>query len=197
LAAQPIKPIIDIAVGFLGATMTAENISKAMARVRTLLARRPEAGIHPDEPAIASWDEDTRVVVSHANGTRITTDMPVELGGAGNEVSPGWLLRAGLASCLATRIAMEAAATGISLTRLEVRARSTSDARGLLGMRGVGDEQVTPAPSAVQLEVTMGAPDVEPEQLRAMVQFSFRCSPVCAAVEAAVPVSLHIDIAPG
>jgi uncharacterized OsmC-like protein len=197
LAAPLIRPIIDTALGFLGATMTTENISKAMARVRTLLARRPEAGIHPDEPAFASWDEDTRVVVSHPNGTRITTDMPVELGGSGNELSPGWMLRAGLASCLATRIAMQAAATGISLTRLEVRATSTSDARGLLGMMGAGDEPATPAPSAVQLEVTLSAPDVEREQLQAMVELSFRCSPVSAAVETAVPVSLRIDIAPG
>jgi hypothetical protein len=68
--------------------MTAKNISKAMARVRTLLARRPGAGIHPDEPAIVTWDEGTRVVARHANGTQITTDMPVELGGAGNEFSP-------------------------------------------------------------------------------------------------------------
>ena len=196
LAAPLIRPIIDTALGFLGATMTTENISKAMARVRTLLARRPEAGIHSDEPALASWDEDTRVVVSHPNGTRITTDMPVELGGSGNELSPGWMLRAGLASCLATRIAMEAAATGISLTRLEVLARSTSDARGLLGMTGDGGEQITPAPSEVQLEVRMGAHNVARELLQAMVEVSFRCSPVSAAVERAVSVALRIDIDP-
>jgi hypothetical protein len=91
---------------------------------------------------------------------------------------------------------MEAAATGMSLTRLEVRATSTSDARGLLGMMGAGGEQVTPAPSAVQLEVKLAAREAEREQLQTLVELSFRCSPICAAVEAAVPVSLHIDIAP-
>jgi len=176
--------------------MTTENISKAMRRVRSILARRPEAGIHADEPAIARWDEGTRVVASHPNGTQIATDMPVELGGAGNEVSPGWLLRASLASCLAARVAMEAAATGISLTRLEVHGRSTSDARGLLGMTGAGGERITPAPSGVQLEVTVAAPDVERERLQAVVEDSFRCSPVCAAVEATVPVTLRINIDP-
>jgi uncharacterized OsmC-like protein len=181
---------------FLEATMTAENISKAMQRVRTVLARRPEVGIHADETATADWREGTRVVARHANGTQITTDMPVELGGAGNQVSPGWLLRAGLASCLATRIAMEAAAKGISLRRLEVLARSTSDARGLLGITGDGGEQVTPAPLKVQLEVRMSAPNVVRERLQAMVEDSFRCSPVSAAVERAVPVALHIDIDP-
>jgi uncharacterized OsmC-like protein len=176
--------------------MTAENLSKAMERVRAVLARRPEAGIDADQPAIASWDASTRVVTRHANGTQITTDMPVALGGAGNQISPGWLLRAGLASCLATRIAMEAAATGISLTRLEVLARSTSDARGLLGMTGDGGEQITPAPSEVQLEVRMGAHNVARELLQAMVEVSFRCSPVSAAVERAVSVALRIDIDP-
>ncbi|MGD0494399.1 MAG: OsmC family protein [Steroidobacteraceae bacterium] len=176
--------------------MTAENISKAIQRVRVVLARRPEAAIHADEPAVAGWEGGTRVVARHASGTQITTDMPVELGGAGNQASPGWLLRAGMASCLATRIAMEAAATGISLTRLEVLAKSTSDARGLLGMAGDGGVQITPAPGEMQLEVRMAAPNVARERLQAMVEESFRCSPVSAAVERAVPVALRIEIDP-
>jgi uncharacterized OsmC-like protein len=182
--------------GFLEATMTVENLSKAMERVRAVLARRPRAGIQADQPAIASWDGGTRVVTRDANGTQITTDMPVELGGAENQISPGWLLRAGLASCLATRIAMEAAATGISLTRLEVLAMSTSDARGLLGMTGDNGEQITPAPTEVQLEVRLGAHNVARELLQAMVEVSFRCSPVSAAVERAVPLALRINIDP-
>jgi uncharacterized OsmC-like protein len=176
--------------------MSSGNIAQAMQRVREVLARRPQAGVHADEPAIARWDTGMRVVARHANGTQITTDMPVELGGAQNQVSPGWLLRAALASCLATRIAMEAAAAGISLSRLEVLARSTSDARGLLGMEGDDGEPITPAPEQVQLEVRAGAPDVARERLQAMIEHSFHCSPVSAAVARAVPVGLHIDIEP-
>jgi uncharacterized OsmC-like protein len=172
----------------------AEHILKAMQRVRAVLARRPGAGIHADEPATARWDEDLRVVTRHANGTQITTDMPAELGGSGNHVSPGWLFRAGLASCLATRIVMEAAATGICLTQLEVIARSTSDTRGLLGMTGDSGEQLTAAPSEVQLEVRLRATHVARERLRAMIDTSLRYSPVSAALERAVPVRLHIDI---
>jgi uncharacterized OsmC-like protein len=178
---------------FIEATMTADIIAKAMHRVRTILARRPEAGVHADDPAIARWDEGMRVVVRHANGTQITTDMPVELGGTGDQVSPGWLLRAGLASCLATRIAMEAAVAAISLTRLEVLARSTSDARGLLGMLDNSGNKITPGPSEVQLEVRVAAPNVARERLQAMIEESFRCSPVSAAVERPVPVGLRID----
>jgi len=164
-----------------------------MQRVRAVLARRPEAGIHADDPAIARWDDGIRVVARHANGMQITTDMPVELGGAGDQVSPGWLLRAGLASCLATRIAMEAAVAAVSLTRLEVLARSTSDARGLLGMMDDRGEKISPAPCEVQLEVRIGAPNVPPERLQAMIEESLRSSPVSAALERVVPVGLHIE----
>jgi uncharacterized OsmC-like protein len=174
--------------------MTAENVSKAMQRVRAILARRPGAGVHADEPAIAHWDKGMRVVARHANGTELTTDMPVELGGSGDQVTPGWLLRAGLASCLATRIVMEAAAAGISIARLQVLARSTSDARGLLGMMDAGGNQISPAPHDVHLEVRISAPNVRRERLRALVEESFRCSPLSAALERAVPVGLHIDL---
>jgi uncharacterized OsmC-like protein len=189
---RPIEPNID-SVRIFGAGMTTETISKAMQRVRAVLARRPEVGIHADEPAIARWDQGTRVATRHENGTQVTTDMPVALGGTGDQVTPGWFFRAGLASCLATRIAMEAAAVAISLTRLEVLARSTSDARGLLGMTDNGGEKVTPAPYEVQLEVRIGAHNVARERLQAMIEHSFQCSPVSAAVERAVPVGLRID----
>jgi len=106
--------------------MTAATIANALQRVRSVLARRPEAAMHADEPAIARWEQGMRVVSRHANGTHIATNMPSELGGEGNQVTPGWLLRAALASCLATRIAMEAAARGIVITRLEVIAESRS-----------------------------------------------------------------------
>jgi uncharacterized OsmC-like protein len=176
--------------------MTAEAISKAMQRVRNALSRRPEAGIHADDPAIARWGQDLRVVCHHQNGTRIATDLPVEIGGTGDQVTPGWLLRAGLASCVATRIAMEAAADGIVLTQLEVSARSTSDARGLLGMASDRGQQVTAGPSEVRLEVRIGAPGIPRERLQAMIEESHHCSPVSAALLNVVPVALHIEIEP-
>jgi uncharacterized OsmC-like protein len=174
--------------------MTAERISKAMQRVRAILARRPDAGIHIDEPATAHWDQGLRVVARHESGMQVTTDMPVELGGSGKEVTPGWLLRAGLASCLATRIAMEAAAAGIPIARLEVIATSTSDARGLLGMMDEGGNQISPAPRDVRLEVRLTAPNAHRERLQALIENSVRCSPLSAAVETAVPVALHIEL---
>ena len=174
--------------------MTAETIWKAVQRVRNVLSRHPEAGIRADEPAIARWEQGLRVVCTHANGTQIATDLPAEMGGTGDQVTPGWLMRAGLASCLATRIAIGVAAEGIVLTRLEVSATSTSDARGLFGMTTDLGEPITAGPRELRLEVRIGAPGVPSERLRAIVDESYHCSPVSAALVSAVPVALHIEI---
>jgi uncharacterized OsmC-like protein len=176
--------------------MTAQTISKAVQRVRNALGRHPEAGIHADEPATARWRRDLRVVCRHGNGTQVTTDLPVALGGSGDQVTPGWLMRAGLASCLATRIAVGAAVQGIDLTRLEVSATSTSDARGLFGMTTDLGEPVTAGPRDLRLEVRIGASGVPAERLQAIIDESYHCSPVSAALVNAVPVALHIEIDP-
>lgn len=176
--------------------MTAATIANAVQRVRALFARRPEAALHADEPAIARWERGLRVVSRPANGAPIATDMPRELGGQGDELTPGWLLRAALASCLATRIAMEAVTREIVVTRLEVVAASDSDARGLLGMTDEAGQQISPAPRAVQLQVRIVAPNVAAEILRTMIEDSCRCSPVQSAVEKSVPVNVRIDIEP-
>jgi uncharacterized OsmC-like protein len=126
---------------------------------------------------------------------QVITAMPAELGGEGNQVTPGWLLRAGLASCLATRIAMEAAADGMHLKRLEVTAKSTSDVRGLLGIPGDEGQPVTPAPLHVRLDVSIAAANVSADRIQAMVEGSFRCSPVSAALEQQVAVELRVACA--
>ena len=174
--------------------MTTREVATAMQRVEAVLRRRPEMGMQEDAPATARWMNGTRVVASHANGTQISTDMPGELGGTGEHVTPGWLFRAGLASCAATSIAMAAAAKGIELAMLEVRASSRSDTRGLLNMSDAEGEPVNAGPSDVQLVVRIGAHGIEPARLRALVEDGYRCSPTPNAVMNAVPVALRIDV---
>ena len=79
--------------------MATQDIAAALQRVEAVLTRRPEAGVHDDSPAAARWQGGTRVVASHANGTEVASDMPGEFGGTGDLITPGWLFRAGLASC--------------------------------------------------------------------------------------------------
>jgi uncharacterized OsmC-like protein len=174
--------------------MASQEIAAAMQRVASVLTRRPEAGLHDDAPATARWESGTRVVSSHANGTQLSTDMPTELGGSGDRVTPGWLLRAGLASCLTTRIAMGAAAAGIELAMLEVLASSRSDARGVLGMREPSGEPVCAGPCEVQLLVRIAALGVSSERLRVLIDECNRCSPVSAALRDAVPVTLRVEV---
>ncbi|MCY1287055.1 OsmC-like protein [compost metagenome] len=174
--------------------MTAADMAAALQRVEALLQRRPEAGLHEDAPATAHWHGGTRVVTRHANGTRVETDMPGELGGCGAGVTPGWLVRAGLAACAVTRIAMSAASQGIELSVLEVRAGSRSDLRGLLGMPDASGAPVSAGPLEVQLLVRIAAPGVEAARLRALVEDSQRCSPVSCALQAAVPISVRIEV---
>jgi uncharacterized OsmC-like protein len=174
--------------------MTIEDIAAAVQRVESLLKRRPATGIHDDAPATARWQTGLRVVACHANGTQMPTDIPTELGGSGDKVTPGWLLRAGLASCLATCIAMDAAAEGIELAALEVLATSRSDLRGLFGMADNTGAPVGAGPSEVQLRVRISAAGVSAERLRLLVEESNRCSPISAAVRDAVPVALRIEV---
>jgi uncharacterized OsmC-like protein len=176
------------------AAMTSQEIAAAMQRVESVLKRRPEVGLHGDAPAIARWESGTRVVSSHDNGTQLATDIPAELGGSGEQVTPGWLVRAGLASCLATRIAMGAAAAGFELAMLEVMASSRSDARGLLGIPEASGAPVCAGPRDVQILVRIAAPGVPPERLRILIEESNRCSPVSAALRDAVPITLSIKM---
>lgn len=175
--------------------MTTEHIAAAMERVQTVLRRRPEMGLHDDAPATAAWQGDTRVVVGHGNGTRLPTDMPTELGGSGDLVTPGWLFRAGLASCATTSIALTAAAQGIELGALEVRVSSRSDTRGLLGMSDADGTAFDATPTDLRLRVRIAAAGVPPERLRAIVEAGRACSPIPNAVERAMPLDLDVDVA--
>ena len=174
--------------------MSAEYVADAFHRVEAVLRRRPDMGLHDDSPAMASWRGSTRIVTRNHNGIEISTDMPTELGGTGDHVTPGWLMRAGLAACTATTIAMGAAAAGIELTKLELRASSRSDTRGLLGMNESDGTRVGAGPQDVQLHVTIAARDVPAEKLRALVEESYRCSPVPCAIQEETPVGLHIEV---
>jgi uncharacterized OsmC-like protein len=174
--------------------MAAQDIAEAIERVRSVLLRRPQSGLHDDAPATSIWSGGTRVIARHDNGTEVASDMPGELGGSGDRVSPGWLLRAGFASCTATCIAMNAAVQGLELEALEVRATSRSDTRGLLGMADADGQPVPAGPGDMQMHVRISAPGVTAERLRALVEDSYRRSPIACAVENAVPVRLSIDV---
>jgi organic hydroperoxide reductase OsmC/OhrA len=175
--------------------MGMEQIAASMERVASVLRRKPQAGLTEDSPATAHWAGGLRARVRSDSGSSLETDMPVEIGGEASAVTPGWLLRAGLASCAVTRIAMAAAAEGITLQTLEARATSRSDIRGLLAVAGSDGCAVPAGPVAMQLHVRIGASGVPAAHLRALVASTVGCSPVTCALEQPLAVAMHIDVA--
>jgi uncharacterized OsmC-like protein len=171
-----------------------QSIAVALERVRHVLTRRPDMALHDDTPATAQWRGGMRNVVSHGNGTAIETDMAEEVGGTGDRVSPGWLFRAGLASCAVTSIAMRAAAEGIALTTLEAHVESRTDMRGMLGMASTDGTPVHAGPSEIHLRVRIAAAGVAADDLQALVARGCRCSPVPSAVATPTPLAIHVDV---
>jgi uncharacterized OsmC-like protein len=175
--------------------MAYQDIGAALKRAEAVLRQRPSIGLQDDSPATSRWDGGLRFVATHPNGAEIRSDMPKEFGGDGEQVSPGWIFRAGLASCTATVIAIIAALEDIELTSLELTTSSRSDSRGTLGMgEADGRGPVSAGPRDVRMVVRIAADGVSPERLTALVEKAYRCSPAATAMEQAQDVELSIEV---
>ena len=175
--------------------MGMQAVADALARLQRVLQRRPGAGISADAAAHARWHgpaSPLRVVCRHPNGREVCTDLSTELGGSGDQVSPGWLHRAGLASCATTSIVLLAAAEGVALTRLEVDAESSSDAAGLLGLPDAAGRPIDPAPSAQRLLIRLRADGATEAQLHALVQRALQRSPLPVAAGPALAMRIEV-----
>jgi uncharacterized OsmC-like protein len=166
-----------------------ELIRSAIERASEHLEEHPEAGVGTDAEATAVLEEGLRFRVIGPKG-EVTTDMTSALGGGETAPSPGWLLRAALASCDASAIAMEAARGGVELTRLEVTVESESDSRGLLGV----GESVDPGPLELRVRIQLASDDATEDQLREIVRQAESRSPVGDAIARAVPVTNEVVI---
>ncbi len=167
------------------------QIRLSLLRARETFDRRPSAALNEDSTAVATWCGGLSTRLSHPSMPQLGTDLPSAIGGADGNPSPGWYFRAGLASCMATSIAMDAAIQGIALTRLEVEAHTESDARGMLGTPGV------PAgPLRCRLKVTLWAPDTPDAALRELVASAGSHSPMAEGVRHELDVGIDVELAP-
>jgi uncharacterized OsmC-like protein len=174
--------------------MAAERIAAALARLEAVLHEHPGFGLHDESPAVARWQGGTKFITSRpGGGPELVSDMPAQMGGEGEGVTPGWPLRAGLAACVATVIVLHAAAQGIELESLELTVSARSDLRGLFGMADERGKAVSAGPLEVRLDVKIAAPGVSRDRLRALVEQANRCSPASSALRQAVPINLCID----
>ena len=142
-----------------------------------------------DAPATAVRDGALRFRVSGPQG-EVVTDMATAVGGGASAPTPGWYLRAALAACDATVIAIEAAREGISLSGLEVSVSSETDLRGALGV----DDSVPAGPLAVHVRVSVASDDTDEDALRAVVKRVETLSPVGDAVSRAIPITTEIVV---
>ena len=167
--------------------MSNTDIRDALANAIAYLKAHPDDARYTDSPASAVLESGLAVTVHGPQGMSIHTDMPKSVGGSDQSPSPGWLLRAAQASCLATLIAMRAAQQGLEPGRIEVVVDSESDDRGILGI----DDSVPAGPMSSRARVRIGRNDASPEQLAALVGWADAHCPVQDAVRRAVPCTVE------
>lgn len=168
--------------------MSTERIRQAIEAATDYLSEHPDDAKSTDSPATATVVDGLVVRVDGPDGASITTDMVPSVGGTKSAPSPGWLLRAAEASCVATLIAMRAAMLGITLDRLEVTVDSESDDRGILGI----DPSVPAGPLTGRVAIRLSAAGVDDATLESMAHWGVEHCPVCDALERAVPITTEV-----
>ena len=171
--------------------MAGTPVRDAIEKLSKLFVAQPERARSKNAPATATLTDGLKFQVTGANGERVATDMPPAIGGEGSAPNPSWFLRASLASCTATAIAMRAAQLGVTLTALEVSVSSESDARGLLGT----DPGVSAELFDLRTHVKIAAEDATGEQLEEIVRWADAHSPVGCTIRRSSAMGLQIEIA--
>jgi uncharacterized OsmC-like protein len=115
--------------------------------------------------------------------------MPAPLGGEGSAPNPGWFLRASMAACTATSIAIRAARLGVELKSLEVSVESESDARAFVGIEGIST-----AMSDIRMSIKIGADNVSEQELREIAEGGNALSAVSSTLRERSPVAVEIEI---
>jgi uncharacterized OsmC-like protein len=171
--------------------MSSASVRQALETLTTVFEAQPEKARAKNAPARARLLEALRCSVEGPNGESVQTDMPRPMGGGASAPSPGWLLRAAVASCATTAIAMRSAMQGIDLTLLEVTVDSSSDNRGLLGL---GDN-VLAGLDTMTVRVRIAAPGRTAAELRALAQWGDAHSPVGCTVRCGPQYRLEVEVA--
>jgi uncharacterized OsmC-like protein len=164
------------------------SIADAVANAGRYLTDHPDEARYRDSAARARLTSGLSVEVTGPGGERLLTDMPKGIGGTGSEPSPGWLLRAATASCVASLVAIRAAATGVDLRTVEVEVDSESDDRGILGL----DPKIPAGALSMKVAVSVDAPGVERAAVEAVVAWAVGHCPVTDTVARAVPLEVQV-----
>jgi uncharacterized OsmC-like protein len=166
----------------------AVGIAEAVASASAYLRAHPDEARYRDSFAHARVESGLAVTVRGPTGESIRTDMPTGIGGAASAPSPGWILRAAAASCVASLVAIRAAETGIELTSIDVEVDSESDDRGILGL----DPAISAGALSMKVVVAIVAPATSRVAVEAVARWAIEHCPVTDTVARAVPVAVEI-----
>jgi uncharacterized OsmC-like protein len=161
---------------------------EALERAQRLFRERPSAAIK-NVPAIAIWQDGLECKISNPEGRTVVTDMAKAIGGDDAGHSPGWLLRASLAACTATAIAMRAALHGIELRELEVTVCSNTDIRGAVGI-----DEVPMAMTGMRMSIKVSADHSAEKTLREIVAWASTQSTVSATLHEGQAISADVTL---
>lgn len=165
------------------------DIATKIGAAREYLGAHRDDARYRDSTATSVIEAGLLVRTTGPDGAEIVSDMSPGVGGGGSAPSPGWLLRAANASCIATLIAMRAAEEGVALEGLEVTVDSESDDYGILGI----DPAVPAGPLSMRVQVRASSSAPE-DEVRAVIEWGIAHCPVCDAVKRAVPVEVDVRI---
>jgi uncharacterized OsmC-like protein len=170
--------------------MSTESIRTAIQGAIKYLTDHPEDARATDSYATATLEEGLRCKIQGHDGAEIYTDMATSVGGGNSAPSPGWMLRAATASCVATLIAMKAALDDVELGNVEVTVDSQSDDLGILGI----DDGVPAGPLSVSVRVKVDSNGTDPDELRQLVSWAHDHCPLCDLTKREVPINLETEI---
>jgi uncharacterized OsmC-like protein len=166
------------------------NAREPLERVLRLLQEKPAAARNKNAPAIAVWAGDgVRCEIAGPAGEKAITDVPATFGGGNAGPNPGWLFRAGMASCLATTIAMRAAMLGIELQSLEVTAESEADTSRFFGISDASLAMI-----GLRMSIAIGAKGVGEGELRDLVAWCEARSTVACTVREHPEIAVDVTV---
>ena len=166
------------------------DIARSIAQARSWVSANRDEARYRDGAATAVIADGLRIEVTAPDGRSIVTDMSEGVGGSASAPSPGWLLRAANASCIATLIAMRAAEVGVTLAGLEVVVDSESDDAGILDV----DTAVPPGPLSMRVAVRVASASAPDDEVRELIAWGVAHCPVCDAIKRVVPVEVVVDL---
>ena len=168
-----------------------DAIRAAIEGASAYLSEHPDEARYTDSLATATVVDGLRIRVAGPTGETLETDMPAAVGGGGAHPSPGWFLRAAVASCVASIATMRAAQLGLTGFTCEVDVDSESNDFGILGL----DPSVPGGPLSMRIALRLAADSAGDQQLREVATWAVEHCPVSDAVGRAVP--LEVEVATG